>query len=137
MTPSPVWNEYRLSIGSWAPNQASLKFTILDELEHWVLHDDGYDADDELPSLINTKQESSADNPPSPKPLDILSLLMRIWDNTSALYDITNHHPTLTPISEQAHIQVLIKKVQLVINTLHNLHRLVSPPLPPIPISYD
>ncbi|EJF63151.1 hypothetical protein DICSQDRAFT_168825 [Dichomitus squalens LYAD-421 SS1] len=134
---SPVWNEYRLSIGSWTPDQASLEFTILDELEHWVLRDVGYDADDELPSLVNTEQESSAGNPPSPGPLDILSLLTRIRDNASALYDITNHHPTLTPISEQAHIQVLIEQVQLVLNTLHNLQRLISPPLPPIPISHD
>ncbi|TBU28990.1 hypothetical protein BD311DRAFT_837829 [Dichomitus squalens] len=134
---SPVWNEYRQSIGSWAPNQANLEFTILDELEHWVLHDDGYDADDKLPSLVNTEQESSAGNPSSPKPLDIFSLLTRIRDNASALYDITNHHPTLTPISEQAHIQVLIEQVQQVVNTLHNLQQLVSPPLPPIPVSHD
>ncbi|TBU21738.1 hypothetical protein BD311DRAFT_677655, partial [Dichomitus squalens] len=134
---SPIWNEYRLSIGSWAPNQESLEFTILDELEHWVLRDDGYDADDKLPSLVNTEQESSAGDPPSPEPLDILSLLTRIRDNASALHDITNHHPTLTPISEQAHIQVLIEQVQLVLNTLHNLQRLVSPPLPPIPVSHD
>ncbi|TBU51625.1 hypothetical protein BD310DRAFT_910553 [Dichomitus squalens] len=130
---SPVWNEYRLSILSWTPDQASLEFTILDELEHWVLRDDGYDVDDELPSLVNTKQESSAGNPSSSEPLDIFSFLTRIRDNASALYDITNHHPTLTPISEQAHIQVLIEQVQQVINTLHNLQRLVSPPLPPIP----
>ncbi|TBU36764.1 hypothetical protein BD309DRAFT_984729 [Dichomitus squalens] len=134
---SPVWNKYRQSIGSWAPNQASLEFTILDKLEHWVLRDDGYDTDNELPSLVNTKQESSAGNHPSPEPLDILSLLTRIRDNTSALYNITNHHPALTPISEQAYIQVLIEQVQLVINTLHNLQRLVSPPLSPIPISHD
>ncbi|EJF55672.1 hypothetical protein DICSQDRAFT_175650 [Dichomitus squalens LYAD-421 SS1] len=134
---SPVWNEYRLSIGSWAPNQVSLEFTILDKLEHWVLRDDRYDADDELPSLVNTKQESSAGNPSSTEPLDILSLLTKIWDNMSVLYDITNHHPTLTPISEQAHIQVLIKQVQLVLNTLHNLQQLVSPPLPPVPVSHD
>ncbi|TBU22625.1 hypothetical protein BD311DRAFT_782215 [Dichomitus squalens] len=134
---SPVWNEYRQSISSWAPNQASLEFTTLDKLEHWVLRDNGYNVDDKLPSLVNTEQESSAGNPPSPEPLDILSLLMRIRNNASALYDLTNHHPTLTPISKQAHIQVLIEQVQLVINTLHNLQRLVSPPLPPIPISHD
>ncbi|TBU57468.1 hypothetical protein BD310DRAFT_767985, partial [Dichomitus squalens] len=80
---SPVWNEYCLSVGSWAPNQASLEFTILDELEHWVLRDDGYDADDELPSLVNTEQESSAGNPSSPEPLDIFSFLTRIRDNAS------------------------------------------------------
>ncbi|EJF57591.1 hypothetical protein DICSQDRAFT_173817 [Dichomitus squalens LYAD-421 SS1] len=134
---SPVWNEYRLSIGSWTPDQASLEFTILDELEHWVLCDDGYDGYDELPSLVNIEQESSAGNPSSPEPLDIFSFLARIWDNASALYDITNHHPTLTPISEQAHIQVLIEQGQQVVNTLHNLQRLVSPPLPPIPVSHD
>ncbi|TBU39246.1 hypothetical protein BD309DRAFT_1052681 [Dichomitus squalens] len=117
--------------------KASLEFTILDKLEHWVLRDDRYDTDDELPSLVNTEQESLAGNPPSPEPLDILSLLTRIWDNASALYDITNHHPTLTPISEQAHIQVLIEQVQQVVNTLHNLQRLISPPLPPIPVSHD
>ncbi|TBU37074.1 hypothetical protein BD309DRAFT_995298 [Dichomitus squalens] len=115
-----------ISSNSWAPTQASLEFTILDKLKHWVLRDDGYNADDKLPSLVNTEHESSAGNPPSPEPLDILSLLTRIWDNTSALYNIINHHPTLTLFSEQAHIQVLIKQVQSVINTLHNLQWLAE-----------
>ncbi|TBU38659.1 hypothetical protein BD309DRAFT_994312 [Dichomitus squalens] len=112
------------------PTQASLKYTILDELEHWVLRDDEYNADDELLLLINTEHELSEDNSLSPRPLDVLSLLTRIQDNASTWYDTTNHHPYLTLLSEQAHIQ-------LVINTLHNLQQLISPLLSPIPISHD
>ncbi|TBU21195.1 hypothetical protein BD311DRAFT_783018 [Dichomitus squalens] len=130
-------NKYCQTISSWAPTQASLKFTILDELEQWVLRNDGYDVNNELPSLISTECKSLEDNSPSPRPLDILSLLMRIQDNASMWYDTTNHHPNLTLLFKQVHIQVLIKQVQSAINTLHNLQWLVSPPLPPIPISHN